>query len=94
MTANGSGVDDRVYNGEVITTRPNHYNWPIQPKPHSTDWHFWKHAITTCFTSSGLRAQLALGPWVDSDNTWIWFFVPAEERLYERTPHGWCLWIL
>ncbi len=83
-----------TYNCIRDTQRPQRYKWPIQPQPGKTAKALWKKALRDNFprNDDNILAH-PLGPWINVNHTWKWYYNPSTFTLFQRYINGtWRKW--
>ena len=90
-TGDGTSITTSSWTGTYDSLRPHFFEWPRQGQPPNRDWNLWRKALTLTFGVHPTRhtVPLPLGPWLDSDDAWSWFYSHQEHRLYERSQRSW-----
>jgi len=92
-TGDGTALSPAALEGTRDDTRPHYYLWPVQPRPPTDELHTWIRALTECFATDTKKLRQPLGAWIDSDDTWSWFYDDDQQRLFQRIGHDWQVWI-
>ena len=88
-TFDGTTITDKAWHGVKDTTIPPLYSYRDQKPPSASCWHLWQRALTTAFHLSPRRKlPTPLRYWIDSDDTWTWFYSPSQQQLFHREDDG------
>jgi hypothetical protein len=69
---------------------PLDYEWPKTMQPNAHCWKMWLSALKKCFLRPDdphNQLRNSLGHWTHIPTTWDWFYLPMQDRLFERSNH-------
>jgi hypothetical protein len=95
-TADGKWVTHDAWHGKFDNMRPHYYSWPNQGDAPAQDWVLWRKALSLSFCNGQeRRLAIPLHSWMDEQtHLWKWFFVPAEDHLYEHLDGNWNVYVM
>ena len=92
MNGYGTGFTS-AYKCDIDPTRISLYRWPRQTRPGSQCIKMWKSALRHTFGMRNGSTTYRLGKWFYRPTiSWLWFYAPLTQTLYQRFGHVWRAW--
>ena len=93
LCGSGRTYSKAAYSCQRDSTIPHHYAWSRQPRPGPKSIAIWRKALRQCFPRVNGIIEHRLGNWLyPPEPTWIWFYLPSSQTVYQRRGNRWRIW--
>ena len=97
-SGDGTSILECYWKGLPHAQAHTPYKWPRCGAPSFNDWNTWRGALRTLFYDDAgsmacRRLRVSLGKWLHSDDSWEWWFSPAENRLFFQRDGVWRVYL-